>query len=266
LHRALLSLGFVVLSCPSFCLGSPALPAGDARSDRMTDDQNQILDRVREYSKTYTANLPNFVCIQITQQFLAKAPARKYEPIGEYRQRLNYVDHHETYERIETRTIGKRPRILRPFRAYSRGEFGTLMQQVLATDKATFTWLSWETIQETRAAVFAYRVDLAHTTMHIQNGSEGAMTAYHGLVFAKPADGTVLRITSEAEGIPPQFEFRTAGNEVDYGEVIIAGKSYLLPTLSIFSGVGRSGLFRNETEFVEYQKFSAESELKLDPQ
>jgi hypothetical protein len=248
LHRALLSLGFVVLSCPSFCLGSPALPAGDARSDRMTDDQNQILDRVREYSKTYTANLPNFVCIQITQQFLAKAPARKYEPIGEYRQRLNYVDHHETYERIETRTIGKRPRILRPFRAYSRGEFGTLMQQVLATDKATFTWLSWETIQETRAAVFAYRVDLAHTTMHIQNGSEGAMTAYHGLVFAKPADGTVLRITSEA------------------GEVIIAGKSYLLPTLSIFSGVGRSGLFRNETEFVEYQKFSAESELKLDPQ
>jgi hypothetical protein len=138
------------------------------------------------------------------------------------------------------------------------------MRQVLVADKASFTWLSWDTVSGTRAAVFAYHVDLAHTTMHIQNGADGAMTAYHGLIFANPEDGTVLRIVSEAEGIPARFEFQTAGNEVSYGRVTISGKIYLLPTQSIFSGVTRSGLFRNEAEFQDYKKFGAESELKFE--
>ncbi len=240
--------------------------AESARFARLTEEQKQILDRTREYAAAYISNLPNFVCIQITQQLFAKGHDAKFKPIGEYRQKLNFVNGLEAYEPIETHTLGKRLRPSTSFRAYSRGEFGTLMQQVLVADKASFTWLSWDTVQNTRAAVFAYRVDLAHSTMHIQNGPEGAMTPYHGLVFANPADGAVLRITSEAEDIPVSFDLRSAGNEVSYGPVTIAGKNYALPTLSIFSGVSRSGLFRNEAQFIEYKRFGAESDLKFEPQ
>lgn len=244
----------------------PSFQAENSRSSSLTEEQKQILDRIREYSTTYVSNLPNFVCVQITQQLLGNNRDHELKPIGEYRQRLNYINGHETYEPIDSHRVGKLFRRPGSLHAYSKGEFGTLMQQVLATDKATFIWLRWDTIAGTRAAVFGYRVDLAHTTMRIQNGSESAMTAYHGMVFANPEDGTVLRITSESEGIPRTFELQRAGNEVDYGQVTIAGKNYLLPTLSIFSGVSRSGPFRNEAQFIEYQKFGAESKLKVEPQ
>ncbi len=234
------------------------------RKVHVTEEQEQILNRTREYATAYISNLPNFVCIQITHRFSAGGRDRKFKPLGEYRQKLNFVHGQETYEPIETHTVGKKTWHAASIHAYARGDFGTLMRQVLVADKATFAWLSWDTVDGTRAAVFAYHVDLAHSTMHIESGDEGIMAPYHGLVFANPIDGSVLRITSEAEDIPPSFDLLRAGNEVNYGHVAISGKDYLLPTLSIFSGVTRTGLFRNEAEFSDYQKFGAESELKYE--
>jgi hypothetical protein len=100
--------------------------------------------------------------------------------------------------------------------------------------------------------------------MAVTNGrGDRATVAYHGLVFADPEKGAVVRLTAIAEDIPTRFDFSKAASELSYGAVEIAGKSYLLPVMSVYSGLSDAGLFRNESEFRDYKRFGSESSIKF---
>ena len=246
-------------------------PAGQqyGRSPLMSDEQNQILDRVRAYATSYVSQLPNFVCVERTARRISNAKGKPYKTVDEMESKLSFVDGKESYETRPLATIGKRtPRAAALPQFELKGEFGSLMRGVLVADQATFSWMGWDRAGNVRVGVFAYRVARDQSTLVVTNGTgEGVVVAYHGLVFAAPETGAVMKITSDAEDIPPRFAFSKPSSEVSYGAVEISGKSYLLPVASVYSGVysghGRKGLFRNESEFREYRKFGSESTIKF---
>ena len=43
-----------------------------------SEEQAAILDEVREYALTYSANLPDFICTQVTTRFAAPLPGTRY--------------------------------------------------------------------------------------------------------------------------------------------------------------------------------------------
>lgn len=239
-----------------------------ARSPLMNDEQNAILDRVRAYAGSYVAELPNFVCVEKTRRKLAEAKGKPYKTVDELQDKVSFFDGRESYEKLKTQTIGKGKK-KRGFVPHFevRGEFGTLMRGVLVLDHASFSWLGWDHAGNIRTAVFAYRVSMGQSTMAVTNGQiDRAMVAYHGLVFAEPEKGAVVKLTADAEDIPARFGFSKAVSELSYGSVEIAGKSYLLPVTSVYSGLSNLGLFRNESEFRDYQKFGSESSIKFESQ
>jgi len=235
------------------------------RSRLMSDEQNQILDRVRAYATSYVSQLPNFVCVERTVRKLTEAKGKPYRTLDELESKVSFVDGKESYEKNQLQTIGKTQSKKGPVAQFElKGEFGTLMRGVLVLDHASFSWLGWDREGSVRVAIFAYRVARDQSTLVVTGGeADSAVVAYHGLVYAAPDTGAVIRITADAEDIPRRFVFSKAVSEVSYGAVEVGGKSYLLPLRSVYSGVSQAGLFRNESEFREYRKFGAETTIKF---
>ena len=234
-------------------------PQDDSRSPLLTPEQNTILDRVRAYATNYTASLPNFVCIQDTHRMTAAAKGKPWKPIDEITQKLNFVSGRESYELISQQRP-KKP-VHTPLSVVSRGEFGTLMRVVLVGNSANFGWLGWDQIQGQKVAVFAYRVPLNQTSLRIESNHAAVMVAFHGLISALPETGSVYRITTEAEDIPREMAFQRMGSDMEYGPVVISGKSYLLPVKIVLSSTAEATLFRNQSDFLDYKKFGSESTI-----
>lgn len=101
-------------------------------------------------------------------------------------------------------------------------------------------------------------------------------SAYHGEIAFDPADGTILRMTLQAE-LHPHELVSNAGLVVEYAPVEIAGKSYVCPSRSIsvleahtaqLHGMysktnyqGPSKTFLNDVVFGQYRRFGSESRI-----
>ncbi len=72
-----------------------------------------------------------------------------------------------------------------------------------------------------------------------------------------------MKITLEADNIPPGYPVRSASLSLDYNDVDIAGSHFLLPFKSVVTlQASRNLNTKNEADFTNYRKFSAESVIK----
>jgi hypothetical protein len=116
----------------------------------------------------------------------------------------------------------------------------------------------WETREGWRLAVFAY-----HAKPFVKNypdGVHGYLVGFHGLVFADPADGMVLRLEVETDG-PLGYPYEESGWEVDYGAVTIAERQLVLPVKAVMHSRRGRFLSRNEIQFTKYRKYEADSSI-----
>jgi hypothetical protein len=249
MRRDGLKLRFAVMAMAALGGQGALLCQEAARSPLMNEEQNGILDRVRAYASSYVSQLPNFICVEKTWRKLAEAKGKPYKTVDELEDKVSFVEGRETYERLPLQTIGKgngKRGFIPKFEV--RGEFGSLMRAVLVLDHASFSWLGWDHTGNLRTAVFAYRVSKDQSTLAVTKGR---------------TDRAIVKLTADAEDIPVRFEFSKAVSVLSYGAVEIAGKSYLLPVSSVYSGLSSVGLFRNESEFRYYKKFGSESSIKF---
>ena len=150
----------------------------------------------------------------------------------------------------------------------SGGEFGTTLGMIL-TDvaKGEMTWSHWEQTPDGTVAVFHYSVPALASHFEVlstltreasvegfdtpnggSRGTRGISTrpnvsvsnstiarsrpAYHGSISINPADGTILRITMEAE-LKKSIQFQRAAILVQYGPVEISGSTFICPVRSL---------------------------------
>jgi len=74
----------------------------------------------------------------------------------------------------------------------------------------------------------------------------------------------LMRVTLNAENIPPTFPVHVARTTLDYDYQDISGHEFLLPLKAQVDMSADGILTRNETEFRLYRRYSAESEIKYD--
>ena len=266
-------------------------------------EQATMLAAVRDQALAYTKNLPDFICKQVTNREMMAAaqeligiresgrrnggpsgigsgPAR-WQHVDTIEEQLTYFGRQESYklEKIN----GKRAASGQP-RApglSSNGEFGSTLDGVFEpVTQAEFSFKRWETLRGRAVAVFSYRVPAARSLADLSAGAAHVVVGYHGLVYADRETNAVLRLTTEAEP-PADFPLQGVTHVLDYGAVTISEKQFVLPLRGEMqsrvsedfarsgrqdpSGRGRQLLMRNTIDFREYRKYTAESELKLDP-
>jgi len=257
-----------------------ALPTQDPLSLTPTPsakEQAAMVDAMRHYAAGYLASLPDFTCTREARRFRIRGVVRhlvagqndtevhsegeldrRWVESGSYAVEASFVqgrDHYKvtlvnnkptklTFEQIEQRVTS--------------GEFGGMLRETFEP-QPLFQWDHWEVVDGKRTAAFTYYVDAAHSEYWLC--CPRVTTAHRGLVLADPQTGAIRRLILYATGLTSAMPVSAAGHVLDYAEVSIGGRSYLLPRKSL--GYNRSGdsEAREEIEYSDYRKFGSDATI-----
>lgn len=229
--------------------------------------QQEILDQIRQYAMNYTANLPNFICLQVTRQYVDPASTDSFHLIQTINAQLSYHEGQEEHRVISINgklaNVGFEDVSVKAGGAISTGEFGGMMRSIFdEKSQAQFNWDHWGTLRGKKMAVFNYYIDSGHSDYRITyENSQQIITAFRGLVYADEYTGEISRITLTAVDIPRSFPVNEAGEILDFGDTAINGQMYNTPLkadLRMRSGRQKD---KNDIEFRLYRKFGTESNI-----
>jgi hypothetical protein len=255
----------------SLAIGALALAAAWAQPAPEGTEQQRVLNSVAEFARDYIARLPNFTCRRVTQHYRTKSGPTDWQPQVKVAQELSYYGHEEHYQIVE---INDSPKKKIPFMVIQEGfistdgNFGWILEQLFEpATQAAFQWKGWETLRNRTTYVFSYHVALANSRAQssrciswvLFQNCKAITYAYHGLLYIDKQDLRVMRITHEPEDVPASH---SPGSEsVDYETVSVAGGDYLLPVADTYETHTGKILFRNESIYRDYRKFTAESSM-----
>jgi hypothetical protein len=256
-----LALGLLAFQA---CTAAQA-PSPDAET------QKKILADATDFAFHHEQSLPDFLCLQTTRRF-QDFPSRdvpgheEWRPVDIIVERLAYVEHHEDYKVIEINGVASGIDHSKLGGASSSGEFGSVMKGIFAPETAaTFNWQTWFTLRGRPMHVYAYHVSVARSDYHVivPQLSKDLVTAYHGLIFIDDHRHFIHRITLHADGIPPGFPLQDVSLMLDYEYTRIGDADYLLPlNFELRSREGEIQI-KNDVNYTEYRKFTADSNLKF---
>ncbi len=235
--------------------------------------QQRILEEARLNSRDYTAELPNYLCLQVTRRF--------YDPSGlsmdwfkhdEIKTRVTYFDGVEDYETISVNDRTTNQAFQELGGATSTGEFGTILDSLFAiTTAAEFSWARHSLLRGRNVYVFHLEVPVNRSswTLTSANGPQdkaiqSIRAGYKGLVYIDKETNRVLRIVMEAEGIPWSFPMQEAKSRLDFDFIDVSDSTYLLPLKAQTFIRNERLLSRNEIEFRLYRKFTTESMITFE--
>jgi|SRR5579863_995683 len=280
MHAAWRTPRLLILSVCCLCLQLVASPLVHAQTPGETVNaprqdppdpaaQDKLLELMHQYAAHYVSNLPNFLCLQVTRQLEAGLKSNRWHKGDTLTSKLSYNQGREQRSLDSVNGKPVHPGEKRWHGALTtEGEFGILLSRVLGPDsEAWFTWSHWETLRGKVLAVFDFTVDKEHSTLSLNlSDLAKAVVPYHGSVYADPATGAVWRITDAASDIPAKLLTREISTTIDYDEILIADRKYLLPVQAIVSLTLETKTLetkkvRNEMEFQGYRKFEADSAI-----
>jgi hypothetical protein len=258
----------VTSQSPTMTLGSKAAPIPPP--DSVT--QAKILDAIKEYAMNYTANLPNFVCVQVTRQAVDPNGGDNYRSLGTILAKVAYNEGQEHYNvySINGKLTDSTMEKVKGGGARSTGEFGSMMREIFDPKSgAEFNWDHWGTLRGRRMAVFNYSIDSGHSNYSIsysysENDEQRIITAYNGLIYADPSTGEISRIKFVAVNIPRTFPVRDTSEILDYDLTDISGKQYVVPLAAQLWMSAERQRSHNEIEFRNYRKYGTDSSIRYD--
>jgi hypothetical protein len=243
-----------------------------------SEEQAAIIADVREYALNYSSHLPDFICTQVTRRYAAPMPGTRWggsslsEPSWQAQDvlqiRLSYsAQTGEKYLVVLANNAIVNKDYAQMGGSKSFGEFGSMLRQIFEpSTEARFEWDHWGTLRGKRIMAFAYHVSQSRSQYRlvVEDAKLSIITAYRGLVEVDPDTHVVMRVTTIAENIPPDFPIRKAEDVLDYDYQDISGHTFLLPLKSQVLMSGGDVLTRLDEEFRLYRKYSAEAEIKYD--
>jgi hypothetical protein len=242
-----------------------ATPAPDAAA------QQAILAKAADFASRVYAQNPHLSVTKTTLRF--EDHVITTDSVGFHNNNMllspiqlvdNQVDPVETDKGIEQAAVSRAKTKWGENDRISEGEPGTDLGATFleASSSGKISWLRWQMIGGRQTAVFSFTVEKENshfdvsyccfpkttTETKIANISQvmipgtiqsvstwepfKKVAGYHGEFFINPNTGLVVRVITRAEMKPTDLVFRE-DRRIDYGPVVVAGKQYLLPRVSI---------------------------------
>lgn len=289
-RRALMALAdaSAFLMQPSADIASQPAPS--------LEEQRRIIALAVDYLGKTLPKLPNLSATENIVRFDDDSASKKHARAGTHDTTWHWlggsqaiVTYRNGKEIVDPRAWGKRPSYPEGQGLITRGIFGPILSTVFVdAAHGETTWDHWERAHNGLLAVFRYRVP--QTQSHYAVAFQGSYVSsgqadsdppmgYHGEIAIDPATGTILRLIVQAD--PPLGSPILRGDIlVEYGPVVIAGKTYTCPLRSVsislqdfgflytmqnpfngFTPTGKPQLLMNDATFTNYHIFRSDSRI-----
>jgi hypothetical protein len=227
-------------------------PAAELPADAPPPDaesQKKMLDEAVAYAGQALAKLPNFSATKETTLFM-DAPLKQGVSTAPDDQEMQYAamtsatvlyrDRKQVVE-MEPGANGKKTEEAQTGLVTS-GDFGPILETLLTDARAgEVTWSRWEQQRGVKVAVFHYKVakqqshyEAEFCCVAINSGKKvfKQLSGYHGEITLDPDQGTILRMTMQADLKPP-YPMSRADLMVEYAPIEIGGQTYICPSKSV---------------------------------
>jgi hypothetical protein len=281
------------------------LPASELPAENAPDQAAQLrmFDAAAHYVAEAMARLPNFLATRSTSRF-DDSPQEMKKGAWPVRAGLHQVDRSSREVSIhverENDSHSDGSAVWEDRKGLtSWGEFGTVLGMILGDAvNGKVSWSHWEQTALGQSAVFHYSVPksashfevlrfgarpgslaavITPRTYGVQAGSVASdivilhdKRGYEGSLWLDPANGTILRITIEADS-KGNAAYQQAAMLVQYGAVEIGGGRFILPVRSValskvaISAEASTGdapsEWLNETQFTGYHRFASTTRI-----
>jgi len=230
------------------------------------EEQDRAIERARQTAIHYSQALPDFMCTEVVRRFVESIRRGGMRSLDELTIQLGYSGQREQYRLLLVDGKPSEATFESLYGATSKGEFGGALQLIFdKVSKAEFVWRGAATVRKQRVWTYGYRVPKATSRYYLETRTSGndatVIVGYHGVVEIVPDGGETLHLSYEAEDIPKVFPVRGASTKVDYAPADVGGRQYLLPAKAVVEMRDPQGATRNEVQFRDYRKFTADSNV-----
>ena len=223
-----------------------------------------VIVKATQATAAFTEKLPNYVCKEFMARFQSSHHPADWQALDVVSSNIVYEGGHESYRDITVNDKPFKKGMEEMNGAWSTGEFGTMLLDLFAPwTAAEFRLRRRTSIAGVEARVYDFQVERSHSHWHVQVGSQSMLPAYKGSVWIQPETGQVLRLEMVARALPKEFPVDTVESAVDYENVMIAGRKFLLPVHAetLACERGSSNCSRNTIDFRNYHKFESSSDV-----
>ena len=227
----------------------PAIPAPDFA------EQRRIMSLAVAYVTRTIPQLPNFFATRETTHFEDTPLLQKtfgstpYQPLHFVRASSVTVLFRNGREEVDA---GPSKKLAAPRGLTTWGVFGPILGTVLVdAARSKLAWSHWEKGSSGTEAVFSYSVPRASSHYEVNycctpkdEVEPGHLepfrqiSGYHGEMAINPQDGTIVRLSVEAD-LTPADPITRAALLVEYGPVEIGGTTYICPTRSLSMSIAQ---------------------------
>jgi len=251
---------------------------------RLSDaDAAALIEKSRERALSYAKSLPDFVCTEVVRRYQQNRPASArmwrqlsvqtptaWTPTDKLTIKLSFFEQKEDHKLV---LLNEKPTGLKYESlggGTGSGEFGGTLRNIFDPQaQAVFHWQAWRNVRRHRAALYTYNVDTEHSLFEVESGASGgirkAIVAFHGDLEIDSDTGDVLHFTYVADQIPKELNLNYVSTSVDYDLADVGGRDYLLPMHARMEIFSPALSVRNDIDFRDYRKFSADSSIEFGP-
>lgn len=223
-------------------------------------DSAALLERSRQKALDYTHSLPDFVCTEVVKRYISTTTPHVWTPADTLTVKVRYSQRMEDHklELYNGRATDRKYEDIKG--VVGAGEFGGILRIIFDPEsQAAFDWESWKSVRRHRVAVYQYAISAAHSPYVLRHEERQGVTGIHGVLEIDSETGELLHVTYAAYDIPKELGVESAANSVDYAFAEVGGRQYLLPARCDMEMHSAGVWGRNQIEFREYRKFSADS-------
>jgi hypothetical protein len=261
LDRRVISTAKLPPAAPARIDGAPPPPSAG--------EQSRIVEHAREIALAYSAALPNFLCTETVRRYNAKKNSDDWQLGDTLEIDVAANGKLETYRLLTVNGVPTKKPLRSVGGVQSTGEFDSLPRFVFQEkSKTRFEWRRWTRLRGRLAHVFAIHIEQKDSEYLIDFrwflARYRAVTAARGFVYLDAETHRLLRLVTEAEGIPSKWPITEVSSVLDYDFADVGGSPYLLPKRYSARVFANNGRHRNVTEFGNYRRFSAEATVSFE--
>jgi hypothetical protein len=248
--------------CPDPPPAAPA-PADSTTGTRSVNpSQPPLIERAREAAFEFSENLPNFICQEVMARYRQRG--REETPLDVVSAEIIYDHGKESYRSVKINDRPTDTSLEEIGGSWSTGEFASTLLSLFSADtNARFRSGGATSISGLSAQVYDFKVPRENSRWTVRIDSQTLVPAYEGSVWVDPSTARVLRIEMQARNIPEDFPMDTIESAVDYSNVWIGGKQFLLPVHAESLGCpkGASDCSHNIIDFRNYHEFRVDVKI-----
>jgi hypothetical protein len=226
-----------------------------------------LLARIKRHVTEEMARLPDYTCLETAERYL-KAPGEKsvLKPLDTLRLEVLDSGDKELYARPGARGFQRdRPGDFTGAGLTNTGMFALYLRNLLVNGTGICRYHGEEAVGGRRAARYDFHVPLLGSGMNVHLGPSSGTIATRGSFWADPGSLDLLRLTVEADDIPPGLPLASTTWTIEYARMRIGGRSVLLPqTAEVYLAETSGREARNVIDFTHCQEFHAESAIRFD--